>query len=158
MTSPPSFLAWMIPALLWMGWQAPVSAGQFSDPRPVPQGQIEAPITPSPPPAYILFSSGTSELSDKDKNTLRDHASGLRKDARRTVCLLAHTERVGSREYSVALANKRITIIEGALRALGVRPRQIRKTGCGDERRIPAACPAEGCRDTLWKVELRFGR
>ncbi len=140
---------------------APESARQMA-PRDLPGRSIEPerrqkPVAPRPDAAdSVYFALGSVEIDDAGWAVVRRHAEKLKSNPRLRVTLFGHTDHLGSREYNVALGQKRVAAVEKALRASGVSGRQIRKNSYGYEKATPSPCSSDECRKHLRRVELRY--
>jgi outer membrane protein OmpA-like peptidoglycan-associated protein len=140
---------------------APESAGPM-DSRDLPGRSIEPERRPKPVAprldleSSVYFSLGSVDIDDAGWGVVRRHAEQLKSNPRLRVTLFGHTDHLGSREYNVALGQKRVAAVEKALRASGVPGRQIRKNSYGYEKATPSPCSTDACRQHLRRVELRY--
>jgi outer membrane protein OmpA-like peptidoglycan-associated protein len=140
---------------------APGSAAPMA-PRDLPGRSMEPERRPKPAAPRldaensVYFSLGSVDIDDAGRAVVRRHAEKLKSNPRLRVVLFGHTDHLGSREYNVALGQKRVAAVEKALRASGVPGRQIRKNSYGYEKATPSPCNTDACRQHLRRVELRY--
>jgi peptidoglycan-associated lipoprotein len=104
----------------------------------------------------VYFGLASTRIDDAGRQVLRRHAAKLQADPKLTVTLSGYTDDLGSREYNVALGQKRVDAVEQELRALHVPAKQIRKRTYGYEKARPQRCVSEACRQSLRRVELNY--
>ena len=85
----------------------------------------------------IYFDFDSSEVHPDDRIVVEAHAQALAGDSGVEVVLEGHADERGSREYNVALGERRANGVRDMLRLLGVGDHQIRTVSYGEER--PAA-------------------
>ncbi len=108
-----------------------VVGGEFAG-RPIDE-LLNDPATPlSTRTFYFEFNS--AELSDADREALATHARFMNEVSDVTVVLEGHADERGSREYNLALGERRAKVIERVLSLHGVRPDQIQVISFGEER------------------------
>lgn len=84
-----------------------------------------------------LFKFDNSAFAAKYRPSLEAQAEYLNSHPRARILLAGHTDERGSREYNVALGERRANSVRSLLRAAGVSTQQIRVVSYGKER--PAA-------------------
>jgi peptidoglycan-associated lipoprotein len=103
----------------------------------------------------IYFEYDSSSVRQEDEATLTAHAEYLGKNPNATVRLEGHTDNRGSREYNLALGERRALAIRQILMLQGASINQFQVTSFGEER--PAV---EGDDDSAWqlnrRVELKY--
>lgn len=104
----------------------------------------------------VFFALASTVVDDAGREVLRRHAARLQSDPKLTVTLSGYTDDLGSREYNVALGQKRVDAVEQELRALRVPAKQIRKRTYGYEKARPQRCVSDTCRQSLRRVELSY--
>ena len=127
------------------------------EPVTEPVEQVETPPAPvSPPPQeFDAFDAdlnpyvpGTSRLLPRtfyfefdravigpdDLASLEMHATVLRNNRDRSVVIEGHCDERGTREYNLALGERRADAIRAYLTSAGVSPRQIETVSYGEER------------------------
>lgn len=85
----------------------------------------------------IYFELDSSEVQENDRNILAVHAELLATNPDITVVLEGHADERGSREYNIALGEKRANAVMQLLTLQGVAPNQVQVISFGEER--PAA-------------------
>ncbi|MFN4341564.1 MAG: OmpA family protein [Azonexus sp.] len=103
----------------------------------------------------VFFSRNSASLDDAGRAVLRQHAERLKANPKQQVTLAGFSDSTGSRTFSLALADKRITSVHNHLRELGVPARQMRRAVAGIEENS-ANCPSEECLRLQRRVEIRY--
>ena len=85
----------------------------------------------------IYFDFDSNEVHPDDQVVVEAHAQFLTREGNAEVVLEGHADERGSREYNVALGERRANTVGDMLRLLGVSDHQIRTVSYGEER--PAA-------------------
>lgn len=85
----------------------------------------------------VYFSFDSSEILPESQAIIARNARVLAGNRRVVTQLEGHTDERGSREYNIALGERRANAVRQALIATGVSPQQIRAVSYGEER--PAA-------------------
>jgi peptidoglycan-associated lipoprotein len=103
----------------------------------------------------VHFDYDSSDLSNDDYQTLQAHAQFLVANANSKVALTGHTDERGTREYNMALGERRAKAVESFLITNGVNPTQLEAVSYGKEMPINA-----GHDENAWKenrrVELNY--
>ncbi len=73
-------------------------------------------------------------LQDEDKPLLQAQGAYLKNHPKSSILLAGHTDERGSREYNVALGERRAQTVAEYLRLMGVAPNQIRLVSYGQEK------------------------
>ncbi|MFI5180576.1 MAG: peptidoglycan-associated lipoprotein Pal [Thermoanaerobaculia bacterium] len=138
-------------------------------PAPAP-----APVAPPPPPAPapapaadlvadatrylqdIFFDYDKSEIRADQKDNLEKDAKWLREHSSVGVTVEGHCDERGTREYNLALGERRAGAVRDALAALGVDPAQIKTISYGKERPFCTEHPKEMPeKETCWQSNRR---
>ena len=82
----------------------------------------------------IYYEFDSSEIHPDDRVVVEAHAQVLARDPEAEVVLEGHADERGSREYNVALGERRANGVRDMLRLLGVGDHQIRTVSYGEER------------------------
>jgi peptidoglycan-associated lipoprotein len=82
----------------------------------------------------VFFALDRTDLSPEAQETLRRQAEWLRRYANLTVTLEGHADERGTREYNLALGERRATAARNYLVAAGVAPERISTITYGKER------------------------
>ena len=85
----------------------------------------------------VYFAFDSSEILPESQSVVTKNARVLTGNTRIITQLEGHTDVRGSREYNIALGERRANAVRQAMIALGVPPQQIRVVSYGEER--PAA-------------------
>lgn len=103
----------------------------------------------------VHFDYDSSDLSQADVTTLNAHARYLSQNNAARVTLTGHTDERGTREYNMALGERRAQSVQAFLVTNGARNEQIETVSYGKEQ--PAN---EGHDDTAWaenrRVEINY--
>ncbi|QER39048.1 peptidoglycan-associated lipoprotein Pal [Acinetobacter suaedae] len=98
----------------------------------------------------VHFDYDSSELSNEDYQTLQAHAQFLVANANSRVALTGHTDERGTREYNMALGERRAKAVESFLVTNGVNPQQLEAVSYGKESPINT-----GHNEAAWKENRR---
>jgi peptidoglycan-associated lipoprotein len=103
----------------------------------------------------VYFDYDSSSVRQKDIATLEAHAAYLSANPNVTIRLKGHTDDRGSREYNLALGERRAIAIRQILMLQGASINQFQVTSYGEER-----LAAEGYDESVWqknrRVELTY--
>ena len=98
----------------------------------------------------VHFDYDSSELSNQDYQTLQAHAQFLMANANSKVALTGHTDERGTREYNMALGERRAKAVQSFLITNGVNANQLEAVSYGKEMPINA-----GHSEAAWKENRR---
>lgn len=98
----------------------------------------------------VHFNYDSSELSNEDLQTLQAHAQFLVANASSRVALTGHTDERGTREYNMALGERRAKAVESFLVTSGVSADQLEAVSYGKEMPINP-----GHDENAWKENRR---
>jgi len=98
----------------------------------------------------IYFDYDSSEISSSDQDLLMQHSGYLVANPVQRITLEGHTDERGSREYNIALGDRRAQAVERVMELNGVLPEQISVVSYGEEK--PAA---EGHSEAVWRLNRR---
>lgn len=133
-----------------------------SEPEPMPEPVMEPEPEPAPPPVVrpdpkptvspdgvpldpqsgepiattFYFDFDRSELKPRARTLLAGHARYLRDNPRTRVTVEGHTDERGTREYNLALGERRAAAVRSYLQSLGVRASQMSTVSFGEERPV----------------------
>ena len=96
----------------------------------------ESYTTRAPYNQVYLFAFDNSQVANKYLPSLEAQASYLKKHPGAKIMLSGHTDERGSREYNVALGERRANSVAQLLRLSGVAKNQIRVVSYGEERPV----------------------
>jgi peptidoglycan-associated lipoprotein len=98
----------------------------------------------------VFFDFDKSVIKPEGQQTLQRQAEWLRRYPNVTVTVEGHCDERGTREYNLALGERRATAVQRALIALGVQANRIRTVSYGKER--PAVL---GSNESAWAQNRR---
>jgi len=98
----------------------------------------------------IFFDLDKSEISEKAAATLKKQAAWLKKYQDHTIVVEGHCDERGTREYNLALGERRANAVREYLISLGVAPGRIETISYGKER--PAVV---GSNESAWAQNRR---
>ncbi|MDC9725830.1 MAG: peptidoglycan-associated lipoprotein Pal [Gammaproteobacteria bacterium] len=103
----------------------------------------------------VYFEYDSSTVREEDLTTLEAHAAYLGDNPNVTIRLVGHTDERGSREYNLALGERRALAIRQTLMLQGASVKQFQVTSFGEERP-----DVEGHDEAAWqqnrRVELNY--
>lgn len=103
----------------------------------------------------VYFEYDSSTVRQEDIATLEAHAAYLGENVNATIRLVGHTDERGSREYNLALGERRALAIRQILMLQGASVNQFQVTSFGEER-----AAVEGHDEAAWqqnrRVELNY--
>lgn len=82
----------------------------------------------------IYFEYDSSDVKFEDRATVEAHAAYLIANPNTNMTLEGHADERGSREYNLALGERRAQTVERQMTLLGASPSQIRTVSYGEER------------------------
>ena len=103
----------------------------------------------------IYFGFDRYDVSDDYRSLAQAHASYLRSNPSAAVTLEGHTDERGSREYNMALGERRSNAVRDLLVALGASASQITTVSYGEEKPV-ADCHDESCWSQNRRVEIVY--
>lgn len=98
----------------------------------------------------IYFEYDSSDIKFEDRATVEAHAAYLLANPNTNITLEGHADERGSREYNLALGERRAQTLKRQMTLLGASPSQIRTVSYGEER--PAI---DGHDDYSWSQNRR---
>lgn len=96
----------------------------------------ESYTTQAPHNQIYLFSYDDSALAPKYIPSVNAQAEYLKSHTGARILIAGHTDERGSREYNVALGERRANTVAELMRMAGVRPQQMRIVSYGKERPV----------------------
>ena len=87
-------------------------------------------------PDRVFFATNESVLTTRSRDTLRKQATWLRKNSEITVVLEGHADERGTREYNLALGERRANAAKDYLMTYGVSASRISVISYGKERPV----------------------
>lgn len=98
----------------------------------------------------VLFTDDSSDLTPEGRSTLQGQAAWLRANPQFAVLIEGHADERGTREYNVALGERRADTVQRFLIAEGVAANRLRTVSYGKER------PVEACAEPrCWNLNRR---
>ena len=82
----------------------------------------------------IYFDFDKDEVKAEFRPLIEAHASYLNQNAGASVVLQGHADEIGTREYNLALGQRRSVSVKKVMNLLGVQDRQIETVSYGEER------------------------
>ncbi|HHM04154.1 MAG TPA: peptidoglycan-associated lipoprotein Pal [Gammaproteobacteria bacterium] len=98
----------------------------------------------------VYFDFDSSTVRNEDRTVIEAHAAYLVARPSMTVTLECHADERGSREYNLALGERRCLSVRQMLLLLGVAPAQIEMVSYGEEK--PAVA---GHDESAWRLNRR---
>ena len=98
----------------------------------------------------IYFAFDSAEILPEDRATVETHAGYLAGNPNASVTLEGHTDERGTREYNIALGERRALSVQQLMLLIGASAQQVRTISYGEER--PAA---EGHDEAAWALNRR---
>lgn len=123
------------------GAVGPVGPGGISSSRFGPGSQQDLAATAGD---RVFFAYDKSDISSEGQQILERQAQWLRRYANVTVTIEGHTDERGTREYNLALGERRAQAVKNALVALGIPAGRIQTISYGKERPIIVGSNEEG--------------
>ena len=87
-------------------------------------------------PDRVFFATNSSELTTASRETLRKQATWLRKNSKITIVLEGHADERGTREYNLALGERRANAAKDYLMTYGISSNRISVLSYGKERPV----------------------
>ena len=84
----------------------------------------------------IYFEYDSSDVQEQYRRVIEAHARYLMQNPSTTISLEGHADERGSREYNLALGERRSISIKRHMTVLGVTPSQVRTVSYGEERPV----------------------
>ena len=93
-------------------------------------------------PDRVFFATNKSSLTTKSRETLRKQATYLRKNKNLNVTVEGHADERGTREYNLALGERRANAAKDYLMTYGISGKRISVISYGKERPVnPTSSP-----------------
>ena len=114
---------------------APVGTGNLGDARGQTAQSAEVrDLRGAPKERSIFFDYDSFAVKDQFKPVIDSHARFLVGNPRAKVLIQGNTDERGSREYNIALGQKRADVVKKALMLLGAREDQVESVSLGEEK------------------------
>ncbi len=98
----------------------------------------------------LYFELDSSQIKDEDRDILAVHAEFLAAHSDITIVLEGHADERGSREYNIALGEKRAKAVKQIMTLQGVTENQVQVISFGEERPV-----ALGHDNSAWSLNRR---
>ena len=98
----------------------------------------------------LYFELDSSQVSEEDRQIISTHAQFLSANPNVTIVLEGHADERGTREYNVALGEKRAKAVKQLMTLQGVTEQQIQLISFGEERPV-----AIGHDESAWRLNRR---
>lgn len=98
----------------------------------------------------FYFGFDSSEIQEEDRSSVEAHGDYLAKHPDMTVTLEGHTDERGSREYNLALGERRADAVRSLILLMGASKDQVQVVSYGEER--PAV---DGHDEEAWRLNRR---
>lgn len=106
--------------------------GDYYDNTAYGKNVIGGPTAPAKD-RVIYFNFDSSNIDSRAESIVKAHAAYLKSHSKRRILLEGHTDSRGSREYNIALGERRAISVLKRFQALGVPASQIRVISYGEE-------------------------
>ena len=98
----------------------------------------------------VFFATNKSSLTSASRETLRKQANYLRKNKNLNVTVEGHADERGTREYNLALGDRRANAAKDYLMSQGISSNRVTTISYGKERPVKS-----GSNDTAWAQNRR---
>ena len=98
----------------------------------------------------IYFDFDSDAIRDEFRGLIEAHAGFLKRNSAARIILQGHTDERGSRDYNLALGQRRAESVKQALVLMGVQNDQVETVSLGEEKPV-----AEGHDESAWKQNRR---
>ena len=98
----------------------------------------------------VFFTVDSSSLSEEGRSTLREQARWLNANTQFSIVMEGHADERGTRDYNIALGERRANAAMQFLISQGVSPNRMRVVSYGKDRPVEA-CAAQRC----WDINRR---
>ena len=98
----------------------------------------------------IYFEFDSSDVPESERATIEAHARYLSEHAGALLTLEGHADERGSREYNIALGERRADAVRQLMTLLGATDPQIRAISYGEERPV-----SDGHNESAWRLNRR---
>jgi peptidoglycan-associated lipoprotein len=113
---------------------APVATGGLPDATSGAQTSAVRDLRGVPTDRSIYFDYDSFAIKDQFKPVVEAHARFLVANPRAKILVQGNTDERGSREYNVALGQKRADVVKKAMMLMGVREDQVESVSLGEEK------------------------
>jgi peptidoglycan-associated lipoprotein len=128
-----------------MGSGSGVGSGQIGQARPGSAEDFQQNVGDR-----VFFATDKSDLDAEARSTLQKQAVWLRRYPSVSITIEGHCDERGTREYNLALGERRANAVREYLRNLGVEPARMKTISYGKERPV-----ALGSNEEAWRQNRR---
>lgn len=124
-----------------------------AEPGAVPEGEAGAegaPVDAASLERVVHFAFDSSSLDDESRRIIEANAAYLAANPQARVTLEGHTDERGTREYNLALGERRAQSVERTLRTAGIASNRISTVSFGEEKPV---APGQG--EQAWAQNRR---
>jgi peptidoglycan-associated lipoprotein len=98
----------------------------------------------------VYFEFDSSTLVGENQEIVQAHGQHLAANAKTKLALEGHADERGTREYNLALGERRAQSVERVMRALGVGSDRVKVISYGEEKPV-----AKGSDESAWRLNRR---
>ncbi|MDX1512951.1 MAG: peptidoglycan-associated lipoprotein Pal [Gammaproteobacteria bacterium] len=98
----------------------------------------------------VYFEFDSAEIMNEDREIIQAHAQYLAANGSASVTLEGHADERGTREYNIALGERRANAVRQLMTLMGASGGQIRTVSYGEERPV-----ADGHTEEAWRLNRR---
>ncbi len=126
------------------------------DAKPTPAVASPTPVAATrPSEAIVYFDFDQSTITPEWRRLLTEHAKWLKANPNQKVVLEGHCDERGTREYNIALGERRANAVKRFLTVQGVSDSQLETVSFGEEKPAETASTEEAWAKNR-RVELRY--
>lgn len=125
------------------------------DDQSPPAATSKAADTPVAEEQRIYFAQGEASLSDENRWKIKQAAQYLKENPKLKVKLIAFSDSLGSRSYTLAIMDNRLSTVTDALHENGIAKSRIRKILIS-QKAPKRACTTPACQGEGLRIELRY--
>jgi peptidoglycan-associated lipoprotein len=114
----------------------PVPGAALPGTSPAPAGSPQAQMPGTPAKRSVYFDFDRFDIKDEYRPVVEAHAKYLRDNPKARMRIEGHADERGSREYNIALGQRRAESVRKALVLLGGREEQIEPVSFGEEKPV----------------------
>lgn len=118
--------------------------------QPLDSGAAAAMAADRPGKMRVYFEFDSSAIDAESRATVEQHAAYLSANPSTKIRLEGHADERGTREYNLALGERRGDAVERMLRILGINADRLTTTSYGEERPV-----AMGHEESSWRLNRR---
>jgi len=119
-------------------------------------GQVVGGPSAPVPSRTVYFDYDSAEVQPQYRPVVEAHARYLLSNPKTAVSLEGHTDSRGSREYNIALGERRSEAVRRLMSAYGVNLQQTRAVSYGEEMPVQPGCENDSCYQSDRRVEIIY--